>query len=167
MSNLSDLSDIKSFRAPPFHARAPPHPPAGVATRTSWEGQIMPQGEGWFLDLTTGEAIPIHEHAFAVVENPRRFGLDPREIAGLDPVRDRIAILRAALKRGFCRVRAHHDEVSIEFDFPNRRRALDRIRSFLRKQGFGAFVILVIHDLRRRVGAETRFKDWTTSSALV
>lgn len=43
----------------------------------------MPPGEGWFIDLESGEHIRIFEHAQAVKDHPERFRIDPLEISGL------------------------------------------------------------------------------------
>ena len=78
----------------------------------------MPLGEGWYIDLNSGQAIPVHEHAHDVAQNPKKFRINPKEIAGLQPTvpTDRDQIRRLALKRGFARVRSHGSSVVVEFD---------------------------------------------------
>jgi hypothetical protein len=78
----------------------------------------MPLGEGWYVDLTTGQAIQVYEHAHDVMQNPQKFRVNPKEIAGLQPTvpADRDKIRRLVLHRGFARVRAHGASVVVEFD---------------------------------------------------
>lgn len=78
----------------------------------------MPLGQGWYIDLTTGQAISVYEHAHDVTQTPKKFRVDPKEVAGLIPTspEDRDKIRRLVLHRGFARVRAHGNSVVVEFD---------------------------------------------------
>lgn len=78
----------------------------------------MPLGQGWYIDLTTGQAIPVYEHAHDVMQDPKKFRVNPKEIADLIPTvpADRDKIRRLVLHRGFARVRAHGASVVVEFD---------------------------------------------------
>ncbi|MBW1779099.1 MAG: hypothetical protein JRJ54_16190 [Deltaproteobacteria bacterium] len=87
----------------------------------------MPPGEGWFLDLETGEDISIFEHAKAVLEDPRWFRMDPAAVTGMVLPRDRRKILMLALSRGFVRIRAFRGDVVMEFDHPGRNQVFRRL----------------------------------------
>lgn len=81
-------------------------------------GKAMIQGSGWYIDLTSGNTINVHEHAKDVIQNPKQFRINPREIAGLNPdsPQDRDKIRRLVLHHGFARVRQHGNSVVVEFD---------------------------------------------------
>ena len=106
---------------------------------------MAPIGEGFFLDLRTGECIPIHEHRHAVQANPVRYRVTPGEIA--DKCRD--GILKLVLSFGFVRVRADREWVVAEFDAPLDE-ALPIIRGFLAEHGFIGHRRVRIRDHRRR-----------------
>ena len=78
----------------------------------------MALGEGWYLDLTNGEAISVDEHALDVAHNPQKFRINPKEIAGLQATSPtaKDQIRRLVLHRGFARVRSHGNSVVVEFD---------------------------------------------------
>lgn len=78
----------------------------------------MIQGSGWYIDLTSGNAITVHEHAKDVMQNPKQFRINPRDVAGLNPdlPQDRDKIRRLVLHRGFARIRQHSNSVVVEFD---------------------------------------------------
>lgn len=76
----------------------------------------MISGEGWWIDLNTGEALPVAEHTKAILNNPRRFRLDPREIArNIRGTARPDSLIELALKQGFARIRAH-GSVVVEFN---------------------------------------------------
>jgi hypothetical protein len=81
-------------------------------------GEEVIQGSGWYIDLTSGSSINVHEHAKDVMQNPKRFRINPNEIAGLNPdsPQGRDKIRRLVLHRGFARVRQHGSSVVVEFD---------------------------------------------------
>jgi len=103
----------------------------------------MPNGEGWFIDLRTGEHISIHEHRHAVVADPARYRVTPEEIAG----KDRKHIVGLALERGFVRVRADKGWLVAEFNAPQGE-ALPQIERFLADKGFVEYRQLRIRDHR-------------------
>lgn len=107
----------------------------------------MPLGEGWYIDLNTGQAVKVYEHAHDVMENPKKFRVHPKEIAGLIPTNptDRDIIRRLVLKRGFARVRAHGSSVVIEFDM-KAEDAIPMIIPFL-TETFGPNTWVAFHDL--------------------
>lgn len=78
----------------------------------------MIQGNGWYIDLTSGTSVPVHEHAKDVMREPQKFRINPRDIANLNPdlPADRDKIRRMVLHRGFARVRSHGNSVVVEFD---------------------------------------------------
>lgn len=61
----------------------------------------MPMGNGWFMDLRNYELIPITEHFYDVLANPKRFRLKPSEVNR----KSRDKTLINVLKHGFARVR--------------------------------------------------------------
>jgi hypothetical protein len=111
----------------------------------------MPAGEGWFIDLRSGRAIDIDEHATAVAKDPARYRIRPCEIRGLIPTAPahRARILRLAFKRGFVRVRADKGRVVAEFDAADHARVVRRIDRFLKAKGFGELAVIAIHNLQR------------------
>jgi hypothetical protein len=110
----------------------------------------MPLGEGWFISLLTGEAIPIDEHAHFVKMNPKKFGFKPDDLKDLLPgnPNDRIEILKRVMRKGFARVRAHGNRVVVEFDWPNLEDALAYIVQFL-SDNFGKYTAVELHDIYR------------------
>lgn len=78
----------------------------------------MIQGAGWYVDLTNGTSIPVHEHAKDVMQTPQKFRINPKAIAHLNPdlPADRDKIRRMVLHHGFARVRSHGSSVVVEFD---------------------------------------------------
>ena len=91
----------------------------------------MPTGEAWFIDLQTGEVMPVFEHEGAVRANPARYRVTARALLG----QERCGVLRQVLARGFARVRADKHVVVVEFQWP-RRRACGVLRDFLQTHGF-------------------------------
>jgi len=107
----------------------------------------MPPGEGGFIDLENGEHIRIFEHARVVMDSPRRFRIHPSEVQGYSVIRDRRAILRLTLSRGFVRVRAHKGEIVMEYDSPESGKVLTELRKFLQTQGFVASATIKVNNL--------------------
>ena len=108
----------------------------------------MPLGEGWFIDLETGEFIAIYEHARAVLACPDRYRLKKEDVAGIHPVRDRIVLLRKVLANGFVRVRFHKNDLVIEYDFPDRETVLGHMRRFAEKYQLGENTNARINNVR-------------------
>jgi len=110
----------------------------------------MPYGEGWWLNLNTGEAIPIHEHASEVVTNPKKYGLKPSDFKDMSPWNqaDRVKIVKKAMANGFARVREAKSHIVFEFDYSNFDEAVVRIVDFLKKAGFGEYATIEVHDIR-------------------
>lgn len=75
----------------------------------------MTHSTGFFISAKTHEVKRIHEHATAVVSDPESFGLDPSDIEGLHPRRDRYEILSMTMRAGWIRIRRRKDDMSIEF----------------------------------------------------
>ncbi len=111
----------------------------------------MPLGEGWWLDLRTGRAFPVDEHAHSVCSRPRQYRLRPEDVEGLVPGtrKDRDVLRRLAVRKGFARVRYHKGIVTVEYDAPAPRRALARIGEFL-SDTFGPGTTVHLNDLRRQ-----------------
>ena len=112
----------------------------------------MPLGEGWWIDLTTGQAIPVDEHAYAVLQNPTRYRLDPKLVKGKMPsaptAKDTMELRRLAMKNGFVRVRAHGASVVVEFDYPKLEDVVAILVPFLTNQ-FGPHTWVAFHDVTR------------------
>lgn len=108
----------------------------------------MPLGEGWFIDLSTGEFIPVDEHAYDVWHAPKKFRINPKEIAHLQPAQpaDRYKIVRLALQKGFARVRAHGRTVVVEFDDPRIEDVVMMTVPFL-TDNFGPQTLVGYHNL--------------------
>ena len=109
----------------------------------------MPIGEGWFIDLHTGEYIEIAEHLSAVRADPSRYRVEPEEVRH----GDRERALKLVLSRGFVRVRADKHRVVAEFD-AERPTALPLIEGFLRDKGFVNARPVCLHD--HRLGCSLR-----------
>lgn len=75
----------------------------------------MSHSTGFFISAITHEVRQIHEHATAVVSDPESFGVEPSDIAGLHPKRDRYEILSMTMRAGWIRIRRRKDDMSIEF----------------------------------------------------
>jgi hypothetical protein len=103
----------------------------------------MPAGEGWFIDLATGEAISIQEHQTAVKADPARFRVTPGEVEKSD----RDVVLGLVYSRGFVRVRADEDWVVAEFD-AEESAALPAIRGFFEQKGLAGGPHVCLHDHR-------------------
>jgi hypothetical protein len=120
----------------------------------------MPAGsEGWWLNLVTGKSVAVYEHAAAVMESPKKFGLKPDAVQGFSIFnpKHREKILLMAMAKGWCRVRTSGSMVTFEFDYRDRIEAIFTIISFLKKKGFGEFSQVEIHDIRRpRMSISTR-----------
>lgn len=63
----------------------------------------MPNGEGFWID-PRGRAILIYDHLTAVLTEPVRYGLRPKDVEGRGRA-DRTEILKKVLGHGFIRVR--------------------------------------------------------------
>ena len=111
----------------------------------------MPLGEGWYIDLATGESISVDEHAYDVMHEPQKFRIDPKEITDLPPTApaDRDRIRRLALKRGFARVRSHGNSVVVEFDYPKLEDAVSMVIPFL-TNNLGSQTWVAFHDITRK-----------------
>ena len=109
---------------------------------------MAPIGEGFFLDLENEEVLHIHEHMYAVLDDTARYRVLPEEVSG----KDREAVLRLVMKRGFVRVRGDVHRVVAEFDAPLAT-ALPVIEKFFREYGFigGRPVCLKDHLLGREL----------------
>lgn len=127
----------------------------------------MPLGQGWWLDLKSGKAILIDEHAYFVKANPKMFGIDPKAVADLMPSseNDRRKIALMAMARGFARVRAHGIEAHIEFDWSNLDDAMFEIVKFM-DENFGNNTYLEIHDIYRKKQYEGRLETFLSPEGL-
>jgi len=76
----------------------------------------MPMGQGYFIDLTNYEIIPIQEHYTAVKESPERYRLQESDLIEDGKPIDREALLTKVLKKGFARIR-HHKAGSDDFSY--------------------------------------------------
>lgn len=74
----------------------------------------MPKGTGFFFHVD-GRLIRIWEHATDVRTRSEEFGLSTIAVEGLDPLRDRQALVMMALNTGWVRYRLHRGTASIEF----------------------------------------------------
>lgn len=128
----------------------------------------MPLGQGWWLDLKSGKAIEIDEHAYFVKANPKMFGVNPKDVADLLPSseNDRRKIVLMTMARGFARIRTHgRIEVHIEFDWANLDDAMFEIVKFS-DENFGNSTYLEIHDLYRRKQYEGRLETFLSPEGL-
>lgn len=100
----------------------------------------MPLGEGWGLNIKTGETIKIYDHFSAVKENPEKFGL--KEVVG-----KRKQVLRQVFKNGWMRIRSHWRRVVFEFD-DETINAMNFVHSFLRDHSFGPLTTIKINNLK-------------------
>ncbi len=111
----------------------------------------MPIGEGFFISALTGEVVPVHEHAHEVKTDPERFGLSPADVEDLLPAnpKDREALVRMAMKKGWIRVRADRARIVAEFDWS----PLDDVLAYLipwLAENYGPLTRVELHDMARR-----------------
>jgi hypothetical protein len=109
----------------------------------------MPLGEGWWLNLDTGEAISIYEHASEVTSNPKKFRLKPADVKGFishDPEHRR-ELLKKVMRKGFGRIRESKSFLVFEFDY-SFDDAMVRLIDFLRDKGYGEYATIQVHSLR-------------------
>ena len=110
----------------------------------------MPRGEGYFIEIKTGEVIPIYEHLADVQSRPKRYGLTSEEIKpsrpGMPREEVRCEVLRRVFRNGFIRVRTDGDGTVFEFDSAGAR-AIRVIRRFIRKKGLVGHHRVRINDL--------------------
>jgi hypothetical protein len=130
----------------------------------------MPLGYGWWLDLKSGKAIEIDEHAHFVKGNPKLFGINPKDVENLMPGFgakdvDRRKILLMTMARGFARIRVHGIEGMIEFDWANIDDAMFEIVKFF-DENFSPNTHLEIHDLYRKKQYEGRLETFLSPEGL-
>lgn len=101
------------------------------------------RGEGYFLEIKTGDVVEIYEHYRNVVSNPSRYGLTDADITP-----DRKETLVKVLRNGFIRVRAQKSQIVFEFDWDDTQ-AIPVIIRFMKKMGFIGGRWVTINDLNR------------------
>jgi len=125
------------------------------------------RGDGYWLNVETGEFHQIDEHARWIVrqENAQAIGLDEAffaRLAGLDPQRDRLRIVLTAMYGGLMRIRQHEDEESVAFEFviPTER-AVSAVYRFLQATGLaGEMSWLTLNNLRTKLSVGTRCDEF-------
>ena len=119
----------------------------------------MPTGEGFWLNVATGKAIPVIEHLAYVTSYPTKFGLRRIE----DRMGSREEILRRVLRNGWIRVRATGDSTVFEFD-ASRDDAMWSIKRFCKRTGIpGLYTTARINDVRTRTSVDVSGTDILTA----
>lgn len=75
---------------------------------------MSPASYGYFVNATTHQVILIRDHAKDACANPNQLGLDDLDFEDVDPVQQRIEVLRRVLSNGWLRVRHRGAEASVE-----------------------------------------------------
>ena len=117
--------------------------------------------EGWWLDLV-GDEYPIVEHAmWAIDDREILFPKVQEQLKGLDPVKDRVKILKIVMDSGYIRIRDHKAYVAFEFTMDSHK-ALCLIYDFA-KEKLGPFSWMYISNLRTQESYELSFEDFKKS----
>ena len=125
------------------------------------------RGDGYWLNVETGEFHHIDEHARWIVqhENAQAIRLDEvlfARLVGLDPQRDRLRVVLTAMYGGLVRIRQHESEKSVTFEFviPTGR-AVSAAYRFLQATGLaGERSWLKLNNLRTKKSVEMRCDEF-------
>lgn len=117
--------------------------------------------EGFWI-TPDGKAIEVMEHFQYVQAHPRPFGFTAAQAKGWTRD-DRERIVRAAITRGWIRMRAHRNYITFEVHELNQD-ALWSITEFLKKSG--AWQTVRVHELGRGRGSEHDPEYFTSGEAL-
>lgn len=113
----------------------------------------MVMGEGWFINIYTGESVGVGEHMQAVKDNPGKYGLSPEDIT------DRENTLLRVLRNGWVRVRRHKAEAVFEFDSSDPEKAMRTIQEFMLEKGIIKYAYVRINAIRQHKSTSGRAKD--------
>ena len=100
----------------------------------------MALGEGWLIHTKTGESVQVNEHLNAILDNPKKYGVDPKlakeiKLTKTDPsLGYRAQILTEVAQRGWMRVRLHGGSVVFEY-WGNPVDAADAAQTWLKENG--------------------------------
>lgn len=77
----------------------------------------MSNSTGYFLNATSRLVLKVFDHSLDATNRPSDLGFLEDDFAGLNPLRDRVAIIQRILNQGWIRVRTrnHGSEASLEF----------------------------------------------------
>lgn len=105
----------------------------------------MPLGKGYWYDRVKHRWHEIQEHATDAVASPARFRA--QQVAHLNPVSDRDAIVRHVAAQGFIRVR-HWKQLGFEFhgDIPA---ALTVLKRYIKRKEVGPYTTIHIADFEQ------------------
>jgi hypothetical protein len=123
----------------------------------------MAASEGWWVQASTGKAIEVSDHASEVENFPKKFGLKPKDVAGLRSSHpDDYNVLRLlAMRQGWVRVRSTRaGEVAVEFAMSPAEDAILPTVEFLRKKGFGPLTSVYFNDLKKRRTYQAPLADY-------
>lgn len=124
----------------------------------------MPTSEGWWFNHTTGKNLSVPDHAAEVERSPKKFGLMPKDVSGLNSSNpeDYNLLRMLALKKGWVRVRSSRSgEVAVEFFSSPAEDVLLSTAAFLRKMGYGDFTTVYFNDLKKRKSYQAHLADYT------
>src|SRR5262245_41650777 len=118
--------------------------------------------EGFWLDLLHGRWMVVRDHAFAVKNEPSRFGLTAERVAYLNPssTQDYNLLRLLAIQCGWVRVRTSSDgSLSAESWCSSLDDVVASLVSFLKRQSFGPLTWVRLHDLKGRRTFQAHLAD--------
>jgi len=98
----------------------------------------MPRYQGFWLNIRTGKAIEVEEHAEYVWKNPGTFGLTKAQIEATgytlgNAGDERVEVCRMAFKKGWLRMRKYRESVSFQHEWTDLFDVYGAIVTFLKE----------------------------------
>jgi hypothetical protein len=121
--------------------------------------------QGWWVNGQTGKGYHVAEHGLDIEANPERYGFTEEEVKRLmkgynagdtDPEGVRGKLLKAAMQKGWVRVRGYQGKYAIQ-TFGSTASHLKKVLPFMKKNGVGAHSEILVSDLLS--GYQQRFMD--------
>lgn len=121
--------------------------------------------QGWWVNGKTGKGYHVAEHGLDIEANPERYGFTEAEIKSFmkgynagdtDPDGVRGKLLKAAMAKGWVRVRGYQGKYAIQ-TLGSMASNLRKVLPFLKKNGVGPHSEILLSDLL--TGYQQRFAD--------
>jgi hypothetical protein len=121
--------------------------------------------QGWWVNGSTGKGYHVAEHGMDIQANPERYGFTEAEVKNLttdynpgdvDPEGVRGKLLKAAMAKGWVRVRGYQGKYAIQ-TFGSTASHLRKVLPFMKKNGVGPHSEILVSDLLS--GYQQRFME--------
>ncbi len=121
--------------------------------------------QGWWVNGNTGKGYHVAEHGLDIQANPERYGFTEADVKKLtanynpgdtDPEGARGKLLKAAMKKGWVRVRGYQGKYAIQ-TYGSTASYLKKVLPFLKKNGVGSHSEILVSDLSS--GYQQRFLE--------